>query len=519
MAFIKPSTAFKASANWLSAEVRAYIKDQVATHLDTVADLRDADLERTRFVFIKTKAALYRLDLSSGAADDGDTVIHDNLSRRYLKIAANGPGGPFWDVAVDALADRDDYDDEPDGYAVFVADTGSGRAALYVMGDGGSADWSDPFYFTGEPGDVAEATTEQAGLMPAADKEKLDDLPDATTLTASLAAKAAGPESSTDGHVVQFDGTTGKLLKGGKAISTDGTLSADSDDNLPTEKAVKAYADSLIAAADAMVFQGTIDASANPDYPAGDRGDTYRISVAGKIGGASGPNVEAGDIILCLTDSSASGDHATVGASWSIIQVNIDGAVVGPASATDGHFAQFDGVSGKLIKGGKAAPSGVVVGTTDSQTLTNKTLTSPSITTPTGIVKGDVGLGNVDNTSDANKPVSTATQTALNLKAPLTLYANVQDTGGVGAGVYIMTDQHAGTRTYDSLVAKRRLGTGSVVFHVAVEGVPATDSITVTDDLVTDTGLAIAVADGEEVSVVVESADSTFKYLAVEIGA
>lgn len=33
------------------------------------------------------------------------------------------------------------------------------------------------------------------------------------------------------------------------------------------------------------------------------------------------------------------------------------------------------------------------------------------------LVKGDVGLGNVDNTSDAAKPVSTATQTALNLKA------------------------------------------------------------------------------------------------------
>jgi hypothetical protein len=44
---------------------------------------------------------------------------------------------------------------------------------------------------------------------------------------------------------------------------------------------------------------------------------------------------------------------------------------------------------------------------------------SPNITTPTGIVKGDVGLGNVDNTSDANKPVSTAQQTALNLKANL----------------------------------------------------------------------------------------------------
>ena len=32
------------------------------------------------------------------------------------------------------------------------------------------------------------------------------------------------------------------------------------------------------------------------------------------------------------------------------------------------------------------------------------------------LTKGDVGLGNVDNTSDANKPVSTATQTALNAK-------------------------------------------------------------------------------------------------------
>jgi hypothetical protein len=36
------------------------------------------------------------------------------------------------------------------------------------------------------------------------------------------------------------------------------------------------------------------------------------------------------------------------------------------------------------------------------------------------LVKADVGLGNVDNTSDANKPISTATQTALDLKANTT---------------------------------------------------------------------------------------------------
>jgi len=38
-----------------------------------------------------------------------------------------------------------------------------------------------------------------------------------------------------------------------------------------------------------------------------------------------------------------------------------------------------------------------------TETLTNKTLTSPAITSPTGIVKADIGLGNVDNTSDDTK--------------------------------------------------------------------------------------------------------------------
>ena len=45
-------------------------------------------------------------------------------------------------------------------------------------------------------------------------------------------------------------------------------------------------------------------------------------------------------------------------------------------------------------------------------------IANPTFTgTISGITKSMVGLSNVDNTSDANKPVSTATQTALNLKA------------------------------------------------------------------------------------------------------
>ena len=47
-------------------------------------------------------------------------------------------------------------------------------------------------------------------------------------------------------------------------------------------------------------------------------------------------------------------------------------------------------------------------------------INSPAFTgTVTGVTKTHVGLSNVDNTSDAAKPVSTATQTALNLKANL----------------------------------------------------------------------------------------------------
>ncbi|MBS4056498.1 MAG: hypothetical protein KGZ82_04185 [Bacteroidales bacterium] len=91
---------------------------------------------------------------------------------------------------------------------------------------------------------------------------------------------------------------------------------------------IKAYVDANIGANDAMVFKTAIDCSTNPNYPAADCGWTYRVSVAGKIGGASGPNVEVGDIMICNTDGTAAGNHATVGAYWNIIQMNLDGAIV-----------------------------------------------------------------------------------------------------------------------------------------------------------------------------------------------
>ena len=47
-------------------------------------------------------------------------------------------------------------------------------------------------------------------------------------------------------------------------------------------------------------------------------------------------------------------------------------------------------------------------------------IASPTFTgTVVGVTKSAVGLGNVDNTTDANKPISTVTQAALDTKAPL----------------------------------------------------------------------------------------------------
>lgn len=155
-------------------------------------------------------------------------------------------------------------------------------------------------------------------------------------------------------------------------LDTDPTLGANSDSKVPSQKAVKTYADNLINAANALVYKGVIDCSANPNYPAANAGDLYLVSVAGKIGGASGIIVEVGDMCICTTDGTPSGNQATVGANWNIIQKNIDGAVVGPASSTNNNVAFFDGTSGKVIKDSGISLSGTNTGDETNATIKTK---------------------------------------------------------------------------------------------------------------------------------------------------
>lgn len=103
-------------------------------------------------------------------------------------------------------------------------------------------------------------------------------------------------------------------------VDTDTSLTANSDTRLASQKAVKAYVDTKVTGL--LDYQGAIDASSNPNFPSALKGDVYRISVAGKIGGASGTVVQAGDEIIANTDN-AGGTLASVGTSWDIIQANV----------------------------------------------------------------------------------------------------------------------------------------------------------------------------------------------------
>jgi hypothetical protein len=72
-----------------------------------------------------------------------------------------------------------------------------------------------------------------------------------------------------------------------------------------------------------LLYKGNINASSNPNYPQAVAGNMYTVTVSGKIGGSSGANVQAGDILFCNTDS-VSGDYSTVGQNWNIIQSKIN---------------------------------------------------------------------------------------------------------------------------------------------------------------------------------------------------
>jgi len=114
------------------------------------------------------------------------------------------------------------------------------------------------------------------------------------------------------------------------------------------------------------------------------------------------PTIPAAYTLSAATDSVLGGVRIGSG-------ITIDGN--GVISASSGYTlpsATTSTLGGVIVGEGLSVSSGTV-----SANLTSVAGRTGAVT----LARGDVGLGNVDNTSDAGKPVSTATQTALDLKA------------------------------------------------------------------------------------------------------
>jgi hypothetical protein len=104
-------------------------------------------------------------------------------------------------------------------------------------------------------------------------------------------------------------------------------------------------------------------------------------------------------------------------------------------------------------------------------------LASPTFTgTVSGITAAMVGLGNVNNTSDAAKPISTATQTALDgkqaLDADLTTWAGVAP--GANVGTFLATPSSANLRG----ALTDESGTGVAYFQGGDLGTPSAAVLT-----------------------------------------
>jgi hypothetical protein len=155
--------------------------------------------------------------------------------------------------------------------------------------------------------------------------------------------------------------------------------------------------------------------------------------------------VEGSGITLTTTGTTADGiiTIASTGGGGSGTVTSVAALTLG-TSGTDLSSSVANGTTTPVITlnvpDASATARGVI--STSPQTIAgDKTFTG----TTSGITKSMVGLNNVDNTSDANKPVSTATQTALNLKQD-TLTLTTTGTSGAATltGATLNIPQYSG---------------------------------------------------------------------------
>ena len=241
-------------------------------------------------------------------------------------------------------------------------------------------------------------------------------------------------------------------------------------------KSIQAQAQTLVSGSQATAVYNPNDGKITfgiPTGPVGPKGDPFTVNAVGLASERSSFDIQPKNFSFLATDegllyfkqTATSGD-------WSV------GIPFGKGDKGDTGDAGNGIVSLVKVSGDGSA------GTTDTYRITYTNGTTfdfgvyhgadsalISVAGRTGAVvlnKADVGLPNVDNTSDLAKPVSTATQTALNLKANLASPTFTGTVGGitkamVGLGNVDNTsdaDKPVSTATQTALDAKQATITG-----------------------------------------------------------